>query len=125
MKRVIVRTGSRKEFFARAKEAAKLSDEGQPLRRALTLSFESPECMFTVLSARRCKLMAQTMGRPMSVVELSRALRRDRTTMANDVKLLQSTGLVAMRKRNPGRRMQTIVSPIAKRIELVATLAGR
>lgn len=125
MTRVIVKTSSTKEFFGRAREAARLADDGRPLRGTLTLSFESPERMFSVLSAGRRKLMARIMEKPMSVSELSRALRRDRATIAKDVKLLQESGLVlAERKPNPGHGVQTIISPIAKKIDLVATLAG-
>ena len=44
--------------------------------------------------------------------------------VAKDVKLLQESGLVlARRKPNPGHGVQTIISPIARKIDLVATLA--
>jgi len=124
MRRVIVKTGSTKEFFGRAREAARLADEGRPLRGTLTLTFENPERMFSVLSAGRRKLIARILERPMSMSELSRALGRDRATIAKDVKLLQESGLVlARRKPNPGHGVQTIISPIARKIDLVATLA--
>lgn len=110
MTRVIVKTSNMKEFFGRAKEAARLADEGRPLRGTLTLSFESRERMFSVLSAGRRKLMAQIMEKPMSVSELSRALRRDRATIAKDVTLLQKSGLVLVkRKPNSGHGVQTII----------------
>ncbi|SRR6266581_8728201 len=125
MTRVIVRKGTTKEFFERAKEAARLADEGRPLKGTLTLSFENPERMFSVLSTARRKLMTRIMEKPMSVSELSRTLRRDRAAVAKDVKLLQDTGLVlAQRQRNPGHGVQTVVSAVAERIDLVATLPG-
>ncbi len=48
--KVIIRTDDVDGFFARAKDAARRADHGQPFNGKITLTFEDPQRMFTVLS---------------------------------------------------------------------------
>lgn len=59
MTKVVVRTGDVSGFFERATKAARRADTGQALEQTVTLAFEDPQTMFTVLSDSRCKLMLE------------------------------------------------------------------
>lgn len=125
MSRVIVRTGTAESFFERARGAARRADQGKPFDGAITLSFEDPQRMFIVLSAARRELVRAVIGRPMTVAELTRALKRERTGVAKDVKLLEAAGLVRTRRDpNPGHGVKVWVQAAARRIDMVVTLAG-
>ena len=49
-KKIVVRTGEIAGFFDRAKNAAQRADQGGEFKGTVTLSFEDPQKMFTVLS---------------------------------------------------------------------------
>jgi predicted transcriptional regulator len=52
----IVRTGDVADFFDRARDAARRADQGGKFDETVTLSFEDPQRMFTVLSTARRRL---------------------------------------------------------------------
>ena len=103
MSRVIVRTGTAESFFRQARAAARHADEGEALDGAITLSFEDPQRMFAVLTTARRELVRAVVGKPKTVADLTRALKRERTAIAKDVKVLEAAGLVRTRREsNPG-----------------------
>ncbi len=53
MSKVVVRTDDVDGFFERAKDAARRADRGEAFDGKVTLSFEDPQRMFTVLSEER------------------------------------------------------------------------
>ncbi|MBB1073696.1 winged helix-turn-helix transcriptional regulator [Rhodoferax sp. 4810] len=123
MTKVIVRTDDPDGFFARAKDAARRADQGQPFDGTVTISFEDPQQMFNVLSDARRRLMAEVMRAPKTISELSHCLRRNRTAITKDVGLLERMGLViSTRQSNPGHGVQKMVQSVAHKIEMVATL---
>ena len=123
--RIVVRTGTADEFFARARTAARRADQGKPFEHTLTLSFEDPGRMFAVMSPSRRELVQVVMRKPMTLAELTRTLRRERAAVAKDVKLLESAGLLeSARTPNPGHGVNTWVRATARRIDLLATLAA-
>ena len=123
MTKVVIRADDVKGFFARAKDAARRSDCGQAFDGRVTLSFEDPQRMFTVLSAARRRLMLEVMDEPLSINELSNRLRRNRIAITKDVGLLEKVGLIVSKRQvNPGHGIQKIVQSIAPKIEMVATL---
>jgi predicted transcriptional regulator len=122
-KKIIVRTGDVAGFFNRAKNAAKNADQGGAFDGTVTLSFEDPQKMFTVLSQSRRRLMQEIMLEPKTINELVGRLHRDRSAITKDVGLLERMGLiVSQRQSNPGHGVQKLVIPVASRIEMVATL---
>lgn len=124
MNKVVTRTGDVADFFSRAKSAARRADHGKMFDGTVTLSFEDPQRMFTVLSQSRRQLMLEVMSEPRTINELSHRLHRNRSTVTKDVGLLEKMGLlVSQRQANPaGHGIQKLVRSVAPRIEMVATL---
>ncbi len=122
-KKIVVRTGDVAGFFDRARDAAQRADKGGVFEGTVTLSFEDPKKMFTVLSESRRRLMQEIMQAPQTINELAGRLHRDRSTITKDVGLLERMGLiVSQRQSNPGHGIQKLVMPVATKIEMVATL---
>jgi predicted transcriptional regulator len=123
MTKIVVRTGDVAGFFDRAKAAARKADRGDRFEETLTLSFEDPQRMFTLLSEARRRLMLEVMSEPKTISELSVRLHRDRAAVTKDVGLLERLGLiVSQRQANPGHGIQKVVRAVAAKIEMVATL---
>ncbi len=123
MTKVVVRTDDVAGFFARAKDAARRADRGEAFEGKVTLSFEDPQRMFTVLSEARRRLMLEVMQEARTINELSHRLHRNRSAITKDVGLLEKMGLiVSERQANPGHGIQKVVRSIAPKIEMVATL---
>ena len=61
MTKVVIRADDVAGFFARAKDAAQRADRGVAFERKMTLTFEDPKRMFTVLSEARRRLMLEVM----------------------------------------------------------------
>ena len=123
MSKVVVRTGDLDGFFARAKDAARRADQAQKFEEKVTLSFEDPQRMFTVLSETRRRLMSEVMREPKTIKELTSRLHRNRSAVTKDVGMLEKMGLlVSSRQLNPGHGFQKVVQSIAPKIEMVATL---
>lgn len=123
MTKQIVRTGDVSEFFDRARSAARRADQGGKFEGTVTLAFEDPQKMFTVLSTARRRLMTEVIREPKTISELSISLHRNRSAITKDVSLLESMGLVtSQRQVNPGHGIQKVIRSVAPRIEMVATL---
>lgn len=123
MTKVVIRTDDVEGFFARAKDAARRADRGQAFEGKVTLSFEDPQRMFTVLSEARRRLMLEVMHEPRTINELTHRLHRNRSAITKDVGLLEKVGLlVTQRQANPGHGIQKMVRSVAPKIEMVATL---
>jgi len=123
MTKVVIRTDDLDGFFKRAKDAARRADQGQSFEGMVTVSFEDPQRMFTVLSEARRRLMSEVMHEPKSINELTIRLHRNRSAITKDVGMLEKMGLiVSSRRTNPGHGIQKMVRSIAPRIEMVATL---
>ena len=71
MTKVVVRTDDVEGFFARAKDAARRADHGQAFEGKVTLSFEDPQRMFTVLSEARRRLILEVMQEPRTINEFN------------------------------------------------------
>ena len=123
MSKVVIRTDDLEGFFARAKDAARRADQAQKFEEKVTLSFEDPQRMFTVLSETRRRLMSEVMREPKTIKELTTRLHRNRSSVTKDVGMLEKLGLiVSSRQPNPGHGFQKVVQSIAPKIDMVATL---
>jgi predicted transcriptional regulator len=123
MSKVMIRTGDAKDFFARAKAAARKADRGERLEKAMTLSFEDPAQMFAALSKTRRQLLQEVMTESKSISQLVEILQRNRRAVTRDVGKLEELGLLITKlQMNPGHGIQTWVQSVAPQIELVARL---
>ena len=123
MSKVMIRTGDAKDFFARAKAAARKADRGQRQERTMTLSFEDPAQMFAALSKTRRQLLQEVMTESKSISQLVEILQRNRRAVTRDVGKLEELGLLITKlQMNPGHGIQTWVQSVAPQIELVARL---
>jgi predicted transcriptional regulator len=102
-------------FFARGRTLAKALDAGQPVAGGVRITFERPEDLALLLTSRRLELLRAVRDRPGTIRELSARLTRSRGSLAKDVRLLASAGLVAVAKvANPGHGRMGIIEPVSR-----------
>lgn len=123
MSKVTVRTDDIEGFFSRARDAAQRADQGGAFEEKVTISFEDPQQMFTILSEARRRLMSEVIQKPGTISELSERLHRNRSSISKDIGMLEGMGLLVSRKEpNPGHGTQKWVRAVAPEVEMVVTL---
>lgn len=116
-------TGTTDAFFARSLARAKKLDRKEPLLPELRLTFEDPADLAKLLTTQRIRVLNALRKQPGAVAELATRLKRDRTAIKRDVKILSSFGLVRIHVvPNPGHGRRKIIEPLASRFELTAIL---
>jgi predicted transcriptional regulator len=122
-KNLDVSTGTAEDFFERSLKRARRLDRGEKLAAQMRLTFEDPADLLRVLTAQRVRVIHAVRIKPAPVSDLAIILKRDRTAVKRDVKILTSFGLVRIHEEaNPGHGRRRIVQPLASRYELVATI---
>lgn len=118
------RDRSLSEHRHRSKEVARALDgkaEALPYVRTLT-SVEFEEFL-TELRPKRFELLRLAIKRRLSIGELAAASHRDQSAVSRDVAKLQKLGLVKVETVvNPGHGQMKIVTPVATRIAIDASL---
>lgn len=120
---VIVKTGTRDEFFARGKKVAKMLDEGRHLAQSRIISFEDPNDLTKFLTRTKLALLAVLRKKPDSITGLARTLHRSRAAVDRDIQLLELVGIVESEYViNPGHGRCRIIkttdsNPIQLRVE--------
>ena len=123
VKNLNVSTGTTEDFFERSLKRARRLDRGKKLATEIRLTFEDPADQLRVLTAQRVRVIRAVRKKPAPVSDLAIVLKRDRTAVKRDVKILTSFGLVKIREEtNPGHGRRKIVQPLASKYELVATI---
>jgi predicted transcriptional regulator len=118
-----VGTGTSETFFERSLTRARKLDRGEALPVEMRLTFEDPADLLRLLTAQRVRVLHAVRKQPAPVSDLARLLKRDRTAVRRDVKVLLSFGLVkTYEESNPGHGRRKIVRPLASKYELVATI---
>ena len=122
-KSLTVNTGRAKAFFERSLNRARKLDRGEKLPTEMRLTFEDPADLLRVLTVQRVRVLHAVRKKAAPVSDLAILLKRDRTAVNRDVKILTSFGLVKTHEEtNPGHGRRKIVEPLASRYELVATI---
>jgi predicted transcriptional regulator len=120
---VNVSTGTVDDFFERSLNRARKLDRGERLPAEMRLTFEDPADMLRALTAQRVRVLNAVRKKPAPVSDLAIVLKRDRTAVKRDVKILTSLGLLTIHEeKNPGHGRRKIVEPLASKYELVATI---
>ncbi len=122
-KNLNVSTATTEDFFERSLKRARRLDRGKRLAAEIRLTFENPADLLRVLTAQRVRVIRAVRKKPAPVSDLAIVLKRDRTAVKRDVKILTSFGLVKIQEEtNPGHGRRKIVQPLASKYELVATI---
>ena len=122
-KNLKVSCGSVEGFFERSLDRARKLDRGEKLPAEMRLTFADPADLLRVLTAERVRVLHAVRKKPASVSDLAIVLKRDRTAVRRDVKILISFGLVKTQEEtNPGHGRRKIVALLASKCELVTTI---
>ena len=123
MRRTEIRVEQVESFFERGRKLAKLADRGAPIPRSRVVAFEDIESLLRVLTEKRVLLLRQVRETPASISELARTLKRDRSAVTRDVRLLEDFGVLqVVEKPLPGHGKQKWIMPVGRDIRLTATL---
>ena len=121
MRRIEIRVEPVEAFFERGRKAAALANRGKRIPPSRVVAFEAVEDLLRVLTGKRILLLKSITQTPGSIAELARRLKRDRSSVARDVQMLEHYGIVKVsEKRLPGHGQQKWVRPMAREIELTA-----
>jgi predicted transcriptional regulator len=89
----------------------------------MRLTFENPADLLRVLTAQRVRVLDAVRKQPATISQLAVVLKRDRTAVRRDVKILASFGLVKTHEApNPGHGRRRMIEPLAAKCELVTTI---
>ncbi len=122
-KNLKVSTGTVEGFFERSLNRARKLDRGERLPMEMRLTFEDPADLLRVLTAQRVRVLDAVRRKPAPVSDLAIVLKRDRTAVKRDVRILTAFGLVKIHEEtNPGHGRRKIVEPLASKCELVTTI---
>jgi predicted transcriptional regulator len=107
----------------RSRERNRRREMGERLESEKVLTFEDPVMMVECFTAHRMRLVETARKKKLSITALAQALGRDRGAVTRDVNKLKKLGLIRLREQvNPGHGVVQIVEPIAKKIEVRASL---
>jgi predicted transcriptional regulator len=122
-KNINVTTGTTEAFFERSLNRARKLDRGERLPTEMRLTFEDPADLLRALTTQRVRVLHAVRKKSAPVSDLAIVLKRDRTAVKRDVRILTSLGLVKINEEtNPGHGRRKIVEPLASKYELVATI---
>ena len=89
----------------------------------MRLTFEDPADLLRLLTVQRLRVLRAVRQQHGPLSDLARTLKRDRTAVKRDVKVLVTYGLVKTHEEtNPGHGRRKIIEPLASKYELVATI---
>jgi predicted transcriptional regulator len=123
MPRTEIRVENVEAFFERGLKIARLADRDEPIPPTRVVAFEDIESLLRVLTEKRIFLLRQVRQTPGSIAELARALKRDRSAVTRDVRLLQDFGVLrVVEKPLPGHGKQKWIMPVGRDIRLTASI---
>ncbi len=121
--KITVGTGAVNEFFDRVRKNAARLDRSKSIRPGITITFEDPLEMLSVLTAERVRLLRKAKAGALAISDLAQGLKRDVRAVSRDVDRLEKVGLLRTSYLpNPGHGRYKIVEPVAKEYNLVASI---
>lgn len=122
--RVVLDKSGSAGFFRRAKAHARALDRGELLKEEVVIAFEDPADFLKVMTKERFRLLASLQkegSKP--ITDLASGLGRQKRAVTRDVTALSKYGLLKKKLVvNAGHGRHLIVTPVAKRIELKASI---
>lgn len=113
IKHILLQVKTLDEMAAEFKRVWKNAGKGKPApASAETICFDSAEDMQKFLSPERIRLLrAIHEKKPKSIYELAKTLKRDRKNVTEDVKMLESVGLIERKtaKRTDKKKVELVV----------------
>ena len=123
MRKAEIRVEGVDTFFERARKVARLADRGDKIPPSRVISFEDMESLLHVLTEKRVLLLRQLKKTPGSISDLARQVKRDRSAVTRDIKVLERFGVIQVTEKPlPGHGRQKWIAPIARDIQLIAAL---
>ena len=121
--RLTIHSDGLEGFRRRSLELARKMDRGEKIQPEKSITFENPIEMAKVLTPERIRLYQVVKRKETSVTKLANGLKRDRSSVSRDVRMLELKGLLTTHEApNPGHgRIKMVVAP-AKRLTLIAEL---
>jgi predicted transcriptional regulator len=118
-----IQTGSFEDFKKRAISKAQKMDRKEPVAPGITITFEDPLDMISVITDARIKLLRAAKTKSVSITELVKKTGRDRRAISRDIGVLESYGLVKTHlEPNPGHGRHKIVEVCADKFTLAANI---
>jgi predicted transcriptional regulator len=110
-------------FRKRTLERARKMDRGEKIQPEKSITFENPIEMAKVLTPERIRLYQIVKKKETSVTNLANGLKRDRSSVSRDVRLLEQKGILTTHQvSNPGHGRVKMVTATVKRLVLLAEL---
>jgi predicted transcriptional regulator len=125
MNKTDVKVGTLETFFEDGRRIARQADAGQPLPEVRSITFENLEEMLEYLTPKRVALFEaiKSSAGPESITTVAHRVGRDRAAVKRDIDALCRLGIVNVDDVPlPGHGRQKLVSPVAHRVVLSATL---
>ena len=123
MRKTEIRVERVEKFFERGRKFAKARIQGAAIPSSRIVAFENVESLLHVLTEKRVLLLRQIKETPTSISLLAKKLKRDRSTVARDVKVLEHFGVIQVTEIPlPGHGRQKWVTPLAGEIQLTAVM---
>ena len=121
--KVTIKTGGSDEFFRRVRSRAEKLDRGESLPDEITISFEDPMELLSILTSERVRLLERAKAGSLPISDLAIGLKRDVRAVSRDVGVLERAGLLRTSYRtNPGHGRLKIVEALARGYRLTANL---
>lgn len=121
--KITILSGSLGKFEQRVRRNAAKIDQGEPITPGITIMFEDPMDMLSVLTSERVRLLRQAKAGATSITALASELERDLRAVSRDVARLEEAGLLRTSYRtNPGHGRFKIVEPVAREFVLTASI---
>ncbi len=121
--KVTIKTGRSDEFFRRVRARAEKLDRGESLPAEITISFEDPMELLSILTSERVRLLERAKAGSLPISDLAVGLKRDIRAVSRDVAVLERAGLLRTSFRtNPGHGRLKIVEALARGYRLTANL---
>ena len=123
MRKTEIRVERVDSFFERGRKLAKSADQGKAIPYSRVVALEDVESFLHVLTAKRVLLLKQIQETPTSISVLAKKLKRDRSAVTRDVRVLERFGVIQVTEKPlPGHGRQKWITPLAGEIQLTAVL---